>query len=133
MRSAHEPDTARAPGEGGRRRELHARTICGSVILAEAASAGVRCWTTTLMLMPGQERDGWPVSAHNPSMNTDPTVRNKPTASSKDSDPSSPQPAGNFCLGGCGKVVPPGQKCIPCATAAVDVWVAARRGDQPAE
>ena len=37
------------------------------------------------------------------------------------------------CLGGCGTLMPPGQKCIPCATAAVDAWKAKQRGGETAE
>ena len=29
------------------------------------------------------------------------------------------------CRGGCGAMMPPGQKCAPCATAAVDAWLQA--------
>ena len=31
------------------------------------------------------------------------------------------------CLGGCERMVPLGQKCVECATAAVDAWLASKR------
>ena len=31
------------------------------------------------------------------------------------------------CLGGCERMVPAGQKCVECATAAVDAWLASKR------
>jgi hypothetical protein len=32
------------------------------------------------------------------------------------------------CQGGCGKPMPPGQKCYECAVAAVDAWRQAKKG-----
>lgn len=42
-----------------------------------------------------------------------------------------PPPGVDRCRGGCGRSVPAGQKCVECATAAVEAWVSAVRARAP--
>ena len=45
-------------------------------------------------------------------------------------EPPTFEPPVNLCRGGCGKPMPRGQKCMACATRAVEAWKANRQKER---